>query len=66
MWKPGVIMAARSTKYHDRFNSEPCGVSTETAIDQVFFGGSSVSWLLSAMRFCFSRCAWTSSSEAQP
>lgn len=30
-------MAARSTKHHDRFNSEPFGVSTEMAIDQVFF-----------------------------
>ena len=43
MWEPGVIMAARSTKHHDRFNSEPFGVSTEMAIDQVFFGGPSVS-----------------------
>ena len=32
-----------STKHHDRFNSEPFGVSTEMAIDQVFFGGPSVS-----------------------
>ena len=43
MWEPGVIMAARGTKHHDRFNSEPFGVSTEMAIDQVFFGGPSVS-----------------------
>ena len=43
MWEPGVVMAVRSTKHRDRFNSEPFGVLTEMAIDQVFFGGPSVS-----------------------
>ena len=43
MWEPGVIIALHSTKRHDRLNSEPFGVSTEMATDQVFFGGPSVS-----------------------
>ena len=37
------LLWLRGTKHHDRFNSEPFGVSTEMAIDQVFFGGPSVS-----------------------
>jgi hypothetical protein len=43
IWNPGNITTARSTKHRDRFNSEPSGVSAETAIDQASFGGSLVS-----------------------
>ena len=55
-----------STKHRGRFMSLPGGVSVAMAIDQALSAGLFFSSFLRSMSFRFSRCASTSSSEAQP
>jgi hypothetical protein len=58
------IRAAQNTAGSSRSNRAV--FSAKTAIDQALSEGFVVSGFLSVMGFCFSRCASTSSREAQP